>query len=230
LRAVLYDVHGNLPALEAVLADASRRGVDGHVLGGDLALFGAWPAETVERLLELRCRSIRGNTDRWLIDASDAPANPLVERSLEFCRDALGKLRCDELGALPPTVELDGALVCHASPRSDMASFAPEPSSADAELLANGDPDVVVFGHTHVQFMRRAGTRTLVNPGSVGLPFDGDPRAAYALWRRDAGFELVRIEYDWEPYAARLHERLEPALGDAAGTLVRRLEQAAPVD
>jgi diadenosine tetraphosphatase ApaH/serine/threonine PP2A family protein phosphatase len=111
-----------------------------------------------------------------------------------------------------------------------MASFTPEPSPADDELVAAGDPEVIVFGHTHVQFVRKAGERTLVNPGSVGMPFDGDRRAAYALWRGGADFELVRVEYDWEAYVRDLREWLGPALGDAAGTLVRRVEEAAFVN
>ena len=82
-----------------------------------------------------------------------------------------------ELAVLQPTADLDGALLCHASPRSDMETFAKEPSDADAALLADHDPGVIVFGHSHLQFMRAAGERLLVNPGSVGIPFDGDRRA-----------------------------------------------------
>jgi putative phosphoesterase len=225
--AVLYDVHGNLPALEVVLEDARAAGADGFVLGGDYALFGAWPAETVERLRQLDGRWIRGNTDRWLTDDSDAPASPLVERSLRHCRDALGEATCRQLAAEPATALLGDTLVCHASPRSDIASFTPEPSETDDELLDDGDPAVIVFGHTHLQFRRQAGGRTLVNPGSVGMPFDGDQRAAYALWNGSGDFELRRVEYDSGAYAKSLEERLGPTLGDLVETLVRRIDQAA---
>jgi predicted phosphodiesterase len=230
MRALLYDVHGNLPALEAVIEDASSAGVEGFVLGGDYALFGARPAETVARLRELDAIWIRGNTDRWLTDAADAPDNPVVERSLAYCRVTLGSALCDELAAMAGTTELDGALICHASPRSDMVSIAPEPSENDAELLEPGDPEVIVFGHTHLQFVRQARERTLVNPGSVGMPFDGDPRAAYALWRGGEQFELQRVAYDVETYIADLRQRMGAALGDSVETLARRLEQAAFVD
>lgn len=196
------------------------------MLGGDYGLFGAFPREAVGLLRELDATWIRGNTDRWLEDSSDAPAGELIERSLVACREALGGVAA-ELAALPPTAVLDGALFCHASPRSDMTSFMPAAGEVDATLLADDDPDVIVFGHTHLQFRRPSGRHTLVNPGSVGLPFDGDRRAAYALWRGGADFDLRRVAYDSDRYARELREGLGPALGDAVETLVRRVEEAA---
>jgi predicted phosphodiesterase len=220
-------VHGNLPALEAVVSDARLAGADSFLLGGDYALFGAWPEETVTRLRGLGAVAIRGNTDRWLVDPSDAPANPLVERSLAWCREALGEELSRELASMDPTAALEHGLLCHASPRSDMATFAPGPSDADDELLADGDPELIVFGHSHLQFIRPAGERLLVNPGSVGLPFDGDRRAAYALWSGGREFELRRVEYDSETYAADVEARMGVTLGDTLETLVRRVREAA---
>jgi diadenosine tetraphosphatase ApaH/serine/threonine PP2A family protein phosphatase len=211
-----------------VLADAAGAGAERYVLGGDYALFGAFPSETVARLRELDTTWIRGNTDRWLADAgaADAPAGELMDRSLEYCRRALGDA-ATELAALPPSAELDGVLFCHASPRSDMASFMPAAGEIDAELLDDGDPDLIVFGHTHLQFRRPSGRHTLLNPGSVGMPFDGDRRAAYALWRGGSDFELRRVAYDSDGYARALRERMGGELGDAVETLVSRIEQAA---
>jgi putative phosphoesterase len=226
LSALLYDVHGNLPALDAVLADARSAGADRFVLGGDFALFGAFPLESVERLKTLDAVWIRGNTDRWLTDSSDAPESPLVERALEQCRGALGDELVDELAELQAATTLDGTLVCHASPRSDMLSFSPQSSDEDTRLLDESDPEVIVFGHTHIQFQRGAAQRHLVNPGSVGLPFDGDRRSAYALWRGGREFELRRVEYDSDAYVDDVRERLTPSLGEDAEVLVRRIEQA----
>jgi predicted phosphodiesterase len=209
-----------------VLDDVRETGAEQFVLGGDYALFGAFPHEAVALLRELDATWIRGNTDRWLEDASDAPEGEVIERSLSVCREALGDV-ASELAALEPTAELEGTLFCHASPRSDMASFMPAAGEGDAGLLADDDPDVIVFGHTHLQFRRPSGRHTLVNPGSVGLPFDGDRRAAYALWRGANDFELRRVPYDTDAYARALCERLEPSLGDAVEILVRRVEQAA---
>jgi predicted phosphodiesterase len=226
LKALLYDIHGNLPALDAVLADAHAAGAEKFVLGGDYALFGAFPLEAVSRLRELDAVWIRGNTDRWLEDAGDLPVSDLNERSLAHCRGALGSV-AHKLAALAPTATVDAALVCHASPRSDMRSFMPAAGEQDAELLSEEDPDAIVFGHTHLQFRRPSGRHTLLNPGSVGLPFDGDRRAAYALWRGPGDFELRRVAYDSDAYAAALRDRLGPTLGDAVETLVRRVEEAA---
>jgi putative phosphoesterase len=218
MLALLYDVHGNLLALEAVLEDAEAAGADGYLLGGDYAVAGGWPRETVERLKELEADWIRGNADRWLVDSSDAP-EPMV-RVIDRAREALGEELVAELAALPPTATRGSVLYCHGSPGSDMKSFLPEPSDADAELLLGTEAERVVFGHTHLQFSRSGpGEIELVNPGSVGLPWDGDHRSAYALLHDDGQVELRRVEYDWREAAAAVRER--------AGELpARRLEEA----
>jgi putative phosphoesterase len=205
LRALLYDIHGNLPALEAVLADASD--ADEFLLGGDYATFGAWPVETVERLRELDAEWIRGNVDRWLVDSSDVPAfmAELVERS----REMIGEGLCRELAALPESTSHGGTLYCHASPLSDMDSFYPEPQDSDVERLMGVEAERVVFGHTHLAFERPGpGGIHLVNPGSVGMPFGGDHRASYAVVHDDDRVEHRRVEYDWEASAAAVRERV----------------------
>jgi diadenosine tetraphosphatase ApaH/serine/threonine PP2A family protein phosphatase len=207
VQALLYDVHGNLPALEAVLADARAAGVDRWVLGGDYALFGGWPAETVARLRELTPAVwIRGNGERWTADPSAAPDNPVVPDAVEAAREALGQELVDDLAALPFSCALAQMFVCHGSPLSDVRSFAAEPSDDEAELLAGTTSARVVFGHTHVPFARRSSVADieLVNPGSVGLPFDGDTRAAYAIAHDDGSVEHRRVEYDHASSSARL--------------------------
>lgn len=219
--AILYDVHGNLPALEAVLADADSAGVERYLLGGDYAVFGAWPLETVERLRGLDARWIRGNVDRWLEDAHDAPdaVLPAVAR----CRELLGAEVACELAALPPDVSAGDALYVHASPLSDMRSFLPEAAEADEELVAGATPHRLVFGHTHLAF-RRPGPNgvELVNPGSVGIPLDGDRRAAYAVAGDDGRLELRRVAYDHAASARAVRD----VLGSAGETPARRIEQA----
>ena len=216
MLALLYDVHGNLPALEAVLADCPA---DRFLLGGDYAVAGAWPLETVERLRELEGSDwIRGNTERWLIDRSDAPEP--IHPAIDFCAEQLGDALVAELTALPESTAADDVLYCHASPQSDMESFLPGPGDRDAELLMGVEVRRVVFGHTHLQFTRTgpAGIE-LVNPGSVGMPFDRDHRAAYALVQDNGKVELRRVEYDWRASAKAVRDRV--------GELpARRLEQA----
>jgi predicted phosphodiesterase len=230
VRGVLYDIHANLPALEAVLADAEGAGADSYVLGGDYAFAGAWPSETVAVLRELDALWIRGNGERWTADADAAPELDLVRKAIAYCRQELGDELVSEMGALPGQVELEGVLFCHGSPRSDVETFAPTPVEREEELLEGAQQPVLVFGHSHLQFRRQRDGRLLVNPGSVGMPCDGDRRAAYALWTGGTQFELRRVEYDSAAYVDDLRSQLSNALGKSVETLVRRIEQAAFVD
>ena len=220
MLALLYDVHGNLPALEAVLEDARGTGTGRHLLGGDYALFGAWPRETVQRLRELDAQWIRGNGERWTAHPSDAPE--AVHGAIERCREMLGDTVVEELASLPETITEGTTLYCHGSPVSDVRSFLPEPAGDEAELLLGVEAERLVFGHTHLPFRRESGGIELVNPGSVGMPFDGDHRAAYALVRDDGTVEHRRVSYDHAASARAVRE----ALGEAGETLARRIERA----
>jgi diadenosine tetraphosphatase ApaH/serine/threonine PP2A family protein phosphatase len=225
MLACLYDVHGNLPALEAVLADAAAQGAERYVLGGDYALFGGWPVETVARLRELEpALWVRGNGERWSADPAAAPENPVVQGAIAAVREALGEELLADLAALPERGEHTTMLICHASPPSDVRSFFPQPADDEAELLAGVTHTRVLFGHTHLPFRRISTTRgiELVNPGSVGMPFDGDTRAAYALIHRDRRVEHRRVEYDHAASAARVRD----AGGEWADVVARRIERA----
>jgi predicted phosphodiesterase len=223
--ALLYDVHGNLPALEAVLEDALGQGADRFLLGGDYALFGPWPAETVAALRELDAEWIRGNGERWTAAPGEAPDDRVVQGAIAACRQALGEGSVAELAALPPTLARGGTVYCHGSPSSDVRSFFPAPAGDESELLAGVDGGRLVFGHTHLPFRRTAERGVeLVNPGSVGMPFDGDSRASYALV--DDGEEVChrRVAYDHRASAAAVRERFE---GTWTDTVARRIERAA---
>jgi predicted phosphodiesterase len=222
---LLYDVHGNLAALEAVLRDAEAQGCDSFLLGGDYALFGPQPRETVERLGTLGAEWIRGNGERWTAAASEAPDDEVVQGAIAACRDALGDDLVLRLAALPEQTVRGGARYCHASPVSDVRSFLPEPGDDEDELLAEVEERRLVFGHTHLPFRREArGGIELVNPGSVGMPFDGDTRAAYALVSDDGLVEHRRVEYDSPEAAARLvRERFGQPWTE---TVARRIERA----
>jgi diadenosine tetraphosphatase ApaH/serine/threonine PP2A family protein phosphatase len=200
MLAVLYDIHGNLPALEAVLADAHAAGADRWLLGGDYGTPSPWPNETLALLRELSDATwIRGNGERWLRE----PPPDRPEIGEEYVRLGSGVTREVEewLFALPERAELDGILYVHGSPLSDVESFAPEPQEGEERMLAGVRERTVVFGHSHQQFRRPGPDGTmLVNPGSVGMPLDGDRRAAWATW--DGDFAFRRTEYDVERAAA----------------------------
>jgi diadenosine tetraphosphatase ApaH/serine/threonine PP2A family protein phosphatase len=207
--ALLYDVHGNLSALEAVLADARGAGAERFVLGGDYALFGPQPLETVTALRELPDATwIRGNGERWTAAASQAPDNDVVQGAIVACGDALGEHLVAELAALPEGVVLDGTRYVHGSPVSDVRSFMPEPGDEDEEMLGGIGERRLVFGHTHLPF-RRGGPNgvELFNPGSVGMPFDGDPRSSYALLHEGGELEHRRVAYDHRAAADAVKER-----------------------
>jgi diadenosine tetraphosphatase ApaH/serine/threonine PP2A family protein phosphatase len=221
MLALLYDIHGNLPALEAVIADAEDAGAERYFLGGDYTLFGGWPVECVERLTGLQADWIRGNGERWTADPDAAPEPARGASAL--CRALLGAELVAELAALPE-VHADGeVLFCHGSPISDVRSFLPDPAPDEAELLADVTAEQLVFGHTHLPFERTAERGIeLLNPGSVGMPFDGDPRAAYALLHENGAVERRRVAYDHESVPDRVRE----VLGADGEVAARRIEQA----
>jgi predicted phosphodiesterase len=225
--ALLYDVHGNVRALEAVLEDARRQGADRWILGGDYALFGPEPEETVALLRTLSPAIwIRGNGERWTAQPDAAPEDPVVPPAIRACREAIGETLVEELAALPEEVLHEDTRYVHASPVSDVRSFMPQPEPDEPELLADVQEPRLVFGHTHLPFRRisMTGGIELVNPGSVGMPFDGDQRAAYALVHADRRVEHRRLPYDHGASAARVRERWPGA--EWAETVARRIEPA----
>jgi putative phosphoesterase len=194
---LLYDIHGNLPALEAVLEAAEREGVESWLLGGDYSAHCPWPLETLELLRSLQGSTwIRGNNERWL---REPPLDrPEVVEVIEASDSGLGREEGWQY-SLQAQVELDGVLYVHGSPLSDVESFAPQPEEGEESMLLDVRDRTVVFGHSHQQF-RRAGPNgtDLLNPGSVGMPLDGDVRAAWAVRLDDGAFEFRRTEYDVE--------------------------------
>jgi diadenosine tetraphosphatase ApaH/serine/threonine PP2A family protein phosphatase len=198
--AVLYDIHGNTTALDAVLAEAAEAGADRFLLGGDYGTPSPAPLETLERLRALpNATWIRGNGERWL---REPPLDrPEVMEVYELFGGGIPDDEVEWLYGLPERVELDGVLYVHGSPLSDVDSFAPQPQEGEERLLAGEHDRTIVFGHSHQQFRRPGPNGTdLVNPGSVGMPWDGDVRAAWATW--DGDFAFRRTEYDVERAAA----------------------------
>ena len=203
--AALYDVHGNVHALDAVLSELDD--ADTIVVGGDVAA-GPWPSETVERLRALgdRVLWLRGNADRELVQRDrkgQAPPQLLAWIRERLSRDQLAFL---EGLTLTQTLEVEGVgdvLFCHATPRSDEEVLtAISPAGRWLEAVAGISERVVVCGHTHVQFDRMADGVRVVNAGSVGMPYEREP-GAYWL-RLGPGVEHRRTEYDVERAAQEI--------------------------
>jgi len=205
--AVVSDIHGNLAAFEAVLADLRQTSPDLILHGGDLSHGGASPAEIVDRIRDLGWNGVVGNADEMLFAPetlesfaaqSSAPASlwDAVRETAVWTRSELGEERLAWLRDLP-RVQVHGpkALV-HASPQSTWR--APEPEASDAELESAYKPlgnPIVIYGHIHRPFVRQVSGMIVANTGSVSLSYDGDPRASYLLLDESTP-SIRRVEYD----------------------------------
>jgi len=210
--AFVSDIHGNLPALEAAVADANARGAGKIICAGDMTGYGPFPGEVCRFLQERRIPTIIGNYDQKVIDAAKqgrAAAARMKQKKrkiLLWTAAHLGGQSRRYLAGLPGQIarRLSGGhrlLVVHGSPVS--AEDAIYPSITRRGLGAKtGDqrPDILVCGHTHIPFVKRIGGTLVVNCGSAGQPVDGDPRPAYALVQAEAGARprgrIVRFDYD----------------------------------
>jgi predicted phosphodiesterase len=215
--ALVSDIHGNLAALDAVVADLDHRAPDLVLHGGDLALMGPRPAEVVDRVRELGWAGVVGNTDELLWrpeeHARQLERAPGLAALLDLIfdgyapdtRERLGDARVTWLRGLPAEQRTEALTVVHAQP-GDLWR-APMPDAGDRELsrtYAALGAARVGYGHIHRPFVRALDGLTVANAGSVGLPWDGDPRAAYLLLD-DGVAETVRVEYDVEQEVRALH-------------------------
>ena len=208
--AVVSDIHGNLAALEAVIADLRSTAPDLVLQAGDTAVLGPRPAEVVDRLRELAWPALAGNTDQMLwepaVRTEQERRAPRLRSWLDVLFGALGPWAAERLGgerldwlrSLPEERRAAGVRVVHASP-GDLWR-APMPDAPDAELArtyGGAREGIAVYGHIHRPFVRELPGLIVVNCGSVGLPWDGDPRAAYLLVD-DGRPSIRRVEYDME--------------------------------
>jgi putative phosphoesterase len=212
---VVSDVHGNLPALEAVLADMPD--VEQLVCAGDVVGYNPWHADCVELLREREALTVMGNHDRAVASGSTSGFNGMARAGVEHAREQLSPDAVGWLAGLPDERRLGDLAVVHGHPEApDRYTY---PESFSPSLL--GEERVLVLGHTHVQGHRVFDEGVVLNPGSVGQPRDGDPRAAYALLESTDGEYSVserRVEYDVD----RVIEAVaETGLPERVGTRLR---------
>lgn len=233
--AVVSDVHGNLTALEAVLADLRVTAPDLVLHGGDLAGPGSRPVEVIDRIRELGWRGVVGNTDEMLsapeslakfAAQSSAPKSlwDAVGEMADAMRTVLGEDRLTWIRGLPLEQNESGITLVHASLGDCWRSPGTGASDEELERVYSGElTPVVVYGHIHVPFIREVRGRTIANSGSVGQPLDGDRRASYLLIE-DGRPEIRRVEYDVEKEIAALRASASPHWE----WLARTLEAARP--
>ena len=230
----IYDVHGNLPALEAVLADLQAVEPDLVVVGGDV-VAGPMPAEVLDRLVALgeSVCFIRGNADREVVAVyDDGPyadtidvADP-AERVAAYAASKIDRAHRDLLASFAEllVVEVEGVgqvLFCHGSPRSDeeIVTMATTEGRLQ-EILTGVDQDLIVCGHTHAQFDRRVGGKRMVNAGSVGMPYQGKPVGAFWLLLGVGGVSLRRSDYDLDRTIRQIRATGYPESEDMAEILL----------
>ena len=229
----IYDVHGNLPALEAVLADLQSFDPDLVVVGGDV-VAGPMPAEVLDRLVALgeSVCFVRGNADREVVAAYDGrsaeaiDAEDPAERVAAYAASKIDRGHRDLLDSFAEglVVEVEGlgqVLFCHGSPRSDEEIVTTATTEGRLrEILAGVDQDLVVCGHTHAQFDRHIDSKRVVNAGSVGMPYQGKPVGAFWLSLGPGGVSLRRSDYDLDRAVGVIRATGYPAAEDMAEILL----------
>jgi putative phosphoesterase len=202
--AVLSDVHSNLPALRAVLADVDEARPTEIWCAGDLVGYNPWPNEVLEVLRGRRVRAIRGNHDRAVLSGDASWFNALAAEAVRWTRIHMAPAGVGYLKGLEDRTRAsvaDGTIAMyHGSPRNDDEYVLPW--NASEEVVLRAGADIVILGHTHLPMALRFPSGLLVNPGSVGQPRDGDPRAAWGLLDTAArSFDVRRVPYDVDAVA-----------------------------
>jgi predicted phosphodiesterase len=229
--AALFDIHGNSPALEAVLADIRRLGVDRIVVGGDV-VPGPMPAPALELLLHsgLPTLFIHGNGERDVVSASKGEAltrvPPAFRDAITWSAEQLNRQQLGIIESWPRTAEIQSGgrrfLFCHATPRDDNEIITRDTADGVLTALFGVGGLTAVCGHTHMQFDRRIDALRIVNAGSVGMPF-GAPGAYWALLDDDT-VEMRHLPYDVDAAAERIRATSFPGASDFAARCVHPLD------
>ncbi|MFB6265855.1 MAG: metallophosphoesterase [Candidatus Nanohaloarchaea archaeon] len=220
---VLSDIHGNLPALEAVQDDADS--VEDAFFCGDMVGYYPWPDAVIETARENGFRAVRGNHDEALVSDSTFGFNSVAAEALDWTRENISDPALEYLEGIPYSrrESMSGVeiLMVHGSPQRPVSEYV-YPGQVDEKFVERQDVDVdiLLLGHTHVPFVNQVAGTLVVNPGSVGQPRDGDPRASYAeIDLQEQSAEVHRVEYDID--------RVEEKVGevDLPVTLAERLKR-----
>jgi len=212
---VIADIHANPVALKAVLSDAGD--FDLIIHAGDIVDYNPWPSESIKLVRELDIKTVMGNHDRDSAAGTPIGYNPYAERSCIWTNRKLTTEEKKYLLSLPETLRytFDGVkfFICHGSPNLPVDEYIfPPPTTPESylrELITQTEADILILGHTHVPFIYEWNGKYVLNPGGVGQPRDGDPRASYVLMEIDGSevrFKHRRVSYNIDEVAKAIVE------------------------
>lgn len=218
---VISDIHSNFVALDQVLSQQDIRGASKIFCAGDLVGYYSQPNEVISRIREDRISSVRGNHDDAIVKSTPSSFSLHAKRSADWNRRKLSEGNIKYLKELPEIIEEfigeKNIFVAHGSPKNPISEYiyGTDVDELFLEFYFDIAPDIVILGHTHKPYVKKVDGTLIVNPGSVGQPRDGDPRASYAIVDLDTlDAQIHRVEYDISRVAKMTAEELPRSLGE----------------
>ena len=211
--AIISDIHSNLPALEAVLADLETQAVDRIIVAGDAINGGVFPTEVLDIIYTEQWEMVRGNHEQYLIDFADCPSDfPLPQWGpVHWTSKHLRPTDIDFLRNLPVSIEVEDLLIMHGALHDLSGGFFPGDSDNELnERYGQVPHKIIANGHTHLPIVCHWRDKILVNVGSVGLPLDGMPLPVYAILTQNGQQWIIqhrRVDYDATRVVPAFHER-----------------------
>ncbi|CAJ37791.1 metallophosphoesterase family protein [Methanocella arvoryzae] len=202
---LISDIHANVVALQAVLDD--MKDVDVILCAGDIVGYNPYPNETVELLKKYRVKCVKGNYDNAVVTGDTQWFNPVAIQTVRWTTENITRDNLRFLETLPDHIDLNGITIYHGSPSRLEEFIFENDHERFCQVFDPYDVQVVVFGHTHVPLKKVCGSKIILNPGSVGQPRDGDPRASYGIWDTEKQeFTVRRVSYDYTKVQEKIKE------------------------
>jgi putative phosphoesterase len=206
--ALIADIHGNLPAFEAVLERIDELGTEKIYCAGDIVGYNPFPKECIQLMRKRRIESCMGNHDYGVVTGDTGLFNPYARAAVIWTRKTIGKDEMTYLKKLPLKLEpRKEMLLVHGSPTDPLWEYV-KPHTPEAYVRSLfGEKDILILGHTHIPMINRYGKKLLVNPGSIGQPRDGDPKASFAtLDVKNREARIIKVGYEIEKVASKIKE------------------------
>lgn len=219
--AVISDIHANLPALKAVINEIKSQNIDKILCAGDIVGYYPYPNEVIELLMQENAECVKGNHDEKVLGITEARFNRYAERAADWTERNLTDESVSFLESLPIRLEKKFSdreiVMVHGSPRNETTDYIQE-ELVDENFVYeffDNPPDVLILGNTHVPFVKKSSSTTVLNPGSVGQPRDGNSKASYAVLDLNTGeAQIERVRYPIEKVASETEDELPAKLAE----------------